>query len=115
MRISDWSSDVCSSDLWPLRTRRPINLDSSSAIRRAGDGDGALLGETIVFTGALVLPRRDAADRAHALGAAVEPGVTKKTTMLVVGDQDLSKLAGHQKSSKQIGRASCRERGCQYV
>src|SRR3546814_12913925 len=113
MRISDWSSDVCSSDL---------------AIRRAGDGDSALLGETIVFTGALVLPRRDAADRAHALGAAVEPGVTKKTTMLVVGDQDLSKLAGPQKSSKhrkaeamiaaghaKIGRASCRERVCQYV
>src|SRR3546814_2494751 len=42
---------------WPLRTRRPINLDSSSAIRRAGDGDGALLGETIVFTGALEIGR----------------------------------------------------------
>jgi DNA polymerase-3 subunit epsilon len=41
-----------------------------------------------------------AADRAHALGAAVEAGVTKHTTLLVVGDQDLSKLAGHTKSSK---------------
>jgi DNA polymerase-3 subunit epsilon len=34
------------------------------------------------------------------LGCAVGTGVTKKTTLLVVGDQDLAKLAGHEKSSK---------------
>lgn len=33
-------------------------------------------------------------------GAGVEPGVTKTTIMLVVGDQDLDKLAGHENSSK---------------
>jgi DNA polymerase-3 subunit epsilon len=46
------------------------------------------------------MPRRNAADRAHELGAAVEPSVTKHTTLLVVGDQDLSRLAGQSKSSK---------------
>ena len=30
----------------------------------------------------------------------VEPGVTKKTSILVVGDQDVTKLAGKDKSSK---------------
>ena len=73
---------------------------TDGSIRRAGDGDGPLFGETVVFTGALGMPRRDAADRAHELGAVVEPGVTKNTTLLIVGDQDLSKLAGHTKSTK---------------
>lgn len=73
---------------------------SAQAIRRDGDGDGPLVGESIVFTGALQMPRRAAADLAHEAGAGVEPGVTKTTTMLVVGDQDLDKLAGHEKSSK---------------
>lgn len=70
------------------------------AIKRAGDGDGALVGETIVFTGALEIPRRDAADLAARAGANVAPGVTKSTTMLVVGDQDISRLNGQDKSSK---------------
>jgi DNA polymerase-3 subunit epsilon len=34
------------------------------------------------------------------VGCEVAPGVTKKTTILVVGDQDIKKLAGHEKSSK---------------
>jgi DNA polymerase III subunit epsilon len=83
---------------WVERCRWSIS--PSAPIRRDGDGDGPLVGESVVFTGALQLPRRDAADLAHEAGAAVEPGVTKQTTMLVVGDQDIDKLAGHEKSSK---------------
>lgn len=83
---------------WIARCRQ--GLSSPQSIRREGDGDGNLVGESIVFTGALLMPRRDAADLAHEAGAAVEPGVTKHTTMLVVGDQDIDKLAGHDKSSK---------------
>ena len=63
--------------------------------------DGPLLGETIVFTGALALPRRDAAIVAAQLGCKVAQGVTKKTTLLLVGDIDVGKLAGHEKSRKQ--------------
>jgi DNA polymerase-3 subunit epsilon len=83
---------------WVERCRCSIN--SSASVRRKGDGDGPLVGERIVFTGALQMPRRAAADVAHEAGAAVEPGVTKHTTMLVVGDQDIDKLAGHDKSGK---------------
>lgn len=84
---------------WFTRVEQSLD-DPDGSVRRSGDGDGPLVGETVVFTGALSMPRRAAADRAHELGAAVEPGVTKHTTLLVVGDQDLSKLAGHSKSSK---------------
>lgn len=83
---------------WIQRCQRGIS--SVAPIRREGDGDGTLVGESIVFTGALEMPRREAADLAHEAGAAVEPGVTKQTTMLIVGDQDIDKFAGHEKSSK---------------
>lgn len=48
------------------------------------------------------MPRREAADRAAEAGADVLPGVTKKTTLLVVGDQDIAKLNGQEKSSKRM-------------
>ena len=83
---------------WVDRCKR--GRSAGVSVRREGDGDGPLVGESIVFTGALQMPRREAADLAHEAGAAVEPGVTKQTTMLVVGDQDIEKLAGHEKSSK---------------
>ena len=44
--------------------------------------------------------RKDAADLAAQVGCNVESGVTKRTTILVVGDQDVTKLAGKEKSSK---------------
>ena len=44
--------------------------------------------------------RREAADAASAAGCEVEAGVTKHTTVLVVGDQDIHRLSGHEKSSK---------------
>lgn len=87
-------------EAWLKLVRR--SMGSGEAIRRDGDGDGALLGEAIVFTGALQVPRREAADRAAEAGADVMPGVTKKTTMLVVGDQDIAKLNGHEKSGKHL-------------
>src|SRR3546814_10518288 len=75
MRISDWSSDVCSSDLF-LR----------------------LLGAAIDRP----LAALDYADRLDALAAAR------------VGLWDVIRIpAAHQ--SLKIGRASCRERVCQYV
>lgn len=77
-----------------------IKPGSRANIRREGDGDGPLVGERVVFTGALQILRREAADMAHEAGAAVEDNVTKTTTLLVVGDQDIDKLAGHAKSSK---------------
>jgi DNA polymerase-3 subunit epsilon len=54
----------------------------------------------VVFTGALAIPRREAADLAALVGCEVVSGVTKKNTLLVGGDIDVQRLAGHEKSSK---------------
>ena len=48
------------------------------------------------------IPRREAADLAASIGCSVASGVTKNTTLLVVGDQDVTKLAGKTKSSKHL-------------
>ena len=68
--------------------------------RREGRMEGSLFGETIVFTGALGIPRAHAADMAAEAGCDVANNVTKKTTMLVVGTQDKSRINGYEKSSK---------------
>ena len=84
-------------DDWLLRVERPINLTSTDG---KSSPEGALFGEVMVFTGALQIPRREAADLAHSVGCEVADGVNKRTTVLVVGDQDAKRLAGHTKSSK---------------
>ena len=86
-------------DAWLKRVRQPIDPELAR-IARDGQPDGELYGEVLVFTGALMIPRREAADTAASIGCEVDTGVTKRTTLLVVGDQDVLKLAGHEKSTK---------------
>lgn len=87
---------------WFERVKRPINESSAQIthITRQGNPEGPLLGEVVVFTGALSMPRREAADLAAAAGCEVMASVTKATTLLVVGDQDIRKFNGHEKSTK---------------
>jgi len=90
---------------WKVKASKPINIESSSSksdTNRNGNPQGLLYGEVIVFTGALIISRQEAANIAINIGCQVASNVTKKTTLLVVGDQDLSKLSGKQKSSKHI-------------
>src|SRR3546814_2683359 len=78
MRISDWSSDVCSSDL------RAVDL------QRHGPDVGAALGR-----GADAGPLPDVGLRRHGAG---KLGLGRRC-----------------RAGREIGRASCRERVCQYV
>lgn len=90
-------------EAWLKRVGQPIdpsNNSSSASIQREGNPEGELFGEVLVFTGALLIPRAEAATLAASAGCSVGAGVTKKTTSLVVGDQDITKLAGKEKSSK---------------
>lgn len=88
-------------EAWLCRVNQPIDLAQlPSAIRRDGNPEGDLYGEVLVFTGALDLTRREAADLAARLGCEVAANVSKRTTVLVVGDQDVAVLAGHEKSTK---------------
>ncbi|WP_405229006.1 exonuclease domain-containing protein [Lentisalinibacter sediminis] len=100
-------------DQWLVRVSQPIDPSASSpeAVWRDGNPDGPLHGEVLVFTGSLEIPRREAADLAARVGCAVGSGVTKKTTLLVVGDQDVTKLAGHRRSSKHRKALELMEKG----
>jgi DNA polymerase-3 subunit epsilon len=81
---------------WLKRVRQPI----SGSVTQAGNPEGPLHGDVLAFTGALEITRSEAAQLAAAVGCTVAEGVTKETTMLVVGNQDARRLAGHEKSSK---------------
>jgi DNA polymerase-3 subunit epsilon len=80
---------------------RRIKPAFAGKFARQGVGSGPLAGETIVFTGSLQISRGDAAEEAALAGCNVADSITKKTTILVVGDQDLRLTRGQEKSSKQ--------------
>jgi DNA polymerase-3 subunit epsilon len=83
---------------WLTRVKQPID-PHGNVIKRDGNPNGDLFGEVLVFTGKLpMMPRREAADAAAEAGCRVAKNVTKHTTILVVGDQDVRKLAGHTRS-----------------
>lgn len=91
-------------DEWVVRSRNPIGTSvrgtKSDRITREGNPEGPLFGEVAVFTGTLSMRKREAADLAAAAGCNVADSVTKQTTLLIVGYQDIRKLGGHEKSSK---------------
>jgi len=84
---------------WVVRSQLPLH-PGSDRVARLGHPDGPLAGEVVVFTGALLMPRREAAELAARVGCDVAEAVTKKTSLLVVGDQDVRRFAGREKSSK---------------
>ncbi|MFK5882298.1 MAG: exonuclease domain-containing protein [Sulfurospirillum sp.] len=90
-----------SMDLTEVQTRVKQSIDGqNNRINLEGNPDGNLNGEVLVFTGALMIPRREAAKMAADAGCDVSASVKKSVTILVIGDQDTTKLAGHKKSSK---------------
>ncbi len=74
----------------PLSSRAPREY---AHIRRDGSEEGPLAGHTVCFTEALTVPRKEAADLANALGAAVSPSVTSKATHLVAGIENPGVIA----------------------
>lgn len=75
------------------------------------NSEGVLFGERIAFTGACHLPRRDLEIAAANAGCEIHNTVKNNTTILVVGEIDLSKLAGYSKSSKQRKAEELIEKG----
>lgn len=83
---------------WYVRVKKPV-LNRSEL---TPNPEGYLCGERLVFTGTLsMMTRREASELASAAGAEVARGVTKHTTLVVVGEQDEMKLAG-----KDISRSN---------
>src|SRR3546814_6460015 len=86
MRISDWSSDVCSSDLGSIMSRR-----GSLSI----DDEGTPTRENVLIEDGILKGYMQ--DRLNARLMGVEP------------------TGNGRRESYEIGRASCRERVCKYV
>ena len=92
-------------DEWFQRVKHPISPSAytqksgRSRTRLEGSDEGPLAGEVCVFTGAFSISRTEAAEFANRAGAAVDLSVTKKTTLVVVGDQT-SQLSAGKKSRK---------------
>jgi DNA polymerase-3 subunit epsilon len=84
------ASAVASLDIqgWIDRVRKPIHATSSQRpmLRRDGNVDGPLFGEVVVLTGGFDVSKMEQADLAAFAGCEVASGVTKRTTLLVVGD-----------------------------
>src|SRR3546814_18563291 len=120
MRISDWSSDVCSSD---LACRAAVRLRAARA--RGGARCGARrVGEAAVIVraiGVLVLAwTLGFAVFMVALPAPLDPTRTTDAIVVPTGgagriDRGIALIERHAARRMQIGRASCRERVCQYV
>src|SRR3546814_7355103 len=90
MRISDWSSDVCSSD---LHTAKSCNKASACALARVPTTRGRGVGAP-------------AASRPDVEG---NTALNAKVLRLILALVPLGAFV------LEIGRASCRERVCQYV
>src|SRR3546814_20193628 len=109
MRISDWSSDVCSSDLLLClrQLRRGKDSRYTCAPRNSGFAQRMIKGSIV----AVVTPMfPDGAVDWDSLSALVEWHIAEGTDGIVaVG------TTGESATLNEIGRASCRERVCQYV
>src|SRR3546814_18236529 len=112
MRISDWSSDVCSSDLiGGVQPAAQPDLDHAGIgrnprKREEGGGGGRLKKADLVIAVGIEHLGKHFGERLvldQSTGKANAPVETDKMRAGV--DMDLV----------QIGRASCRERVCQYV
>ena len=91
-------------DEWLVRLRQRRRPRSKAAsVTREGNSDGALQGECVLFTGALGIPRRQAANLAAEAGCRVVNNISKRVTIIVLGNQDINRLAaGQTKSSKHL-------------
>src|SRR3546814_20779752 len=99
MRMSDWSSDVCSSDLHSLETDERLNGAVNGYARRAVVGAINDYGGTVVTLVSDTIRSWDART------------VTDRLEAAVGRDLQYIRING----TLEIGRASCRERVCQYV
>src|SRR3546814_15203067 len=118
MRISDWSSDVCTSDLSSLKC-------CSTSIGNACIQFGCAVWPIGLVPGRLgcsCMPNKSSRETTiKGLGAlATKPRMASRGTSVgglagAPDKQPAACMAFHKAFLSQIGRASCRERVCQYV
>src|SRR3546814_10567144 len=98
MRISDWSSDVCSSDLPDVKGREQILKVHMRKVPLADD--------VVPMTIARGTPGFSGADLAN---------LVNEAALFAARENSRNVRMDHFDKAREIGRASCRERECQYV
>src|SRR3546814_18460624 len=112
MRISDWSSDVCSSDLGDPRETIGLRLGAAILVMKMKTAR-----TTVCFLVSLgnrpnergVWHEGIASDRRRR-----RPGARARAVS-VAAARSRTGARGNARRGRKIGRASCRERMCQYV
>src|SRR3546814_13960938 len=108
MRISDWSSDVCSSDLTIWADCNDAGFSTVSLTFMADDAPRSVEVDTV--GPGISMFRRDTILHPEVFAEITSPRFPK-TDDMAFGIATSMKL-GNRKSFMQIGRASCRERVC---
>lgn len=101
-------------EAWVARSRpatRESHYGERASVRRDGALSGPLAGCCAVLTGDFSVPKGDLADMIALAGGAVAASVTRKTTLLVVGERDPSLYGGAPKSGKQLKAEQLRAAG----
>src|SRR3546814_5861594 len=103
MRISDWSSDVCSSDLYDTRMVR-VQRQGKTSFYMKSTGE-----EAVAVAAALALDNADMCFPTY-----------RQQGLLIARDWPLTDMMNQVYSNsgdrlKEIGSASCRESGCKSV
>src|SRR3546814_18645796 len=106
MRIRDWSSDVCSSDLWSLDTRA---ADAARARGGRWKWLAYLKDHRLWVVGIGVLALFATIFSFSLLPMTFQPSIDSDTSRVAI------QLAPGATLEQKIGRASCRERVCQDV
>src|SRR3546814_18754488 len=112
MRISDWSSDVCSSDLLSVLAGSIFCVPDFSSAQQTGTITGTVLDgsdEPVDFASATLLALPDSS---FVAGAQTESGGKFTLGNILPGRYAIRvSFVGYT----EIGRASLRERVCRYV
>ena len=118
LSLQDWIDRAGSDEYSSPRRRRPplrdpecISAPSSPYDRISAGPVHALAGKRICFTGSLLVRRTEAAAVAEAAGAVCMKSVTKKTDILVTGEQDSPMLKQKGISSKMTKASDMRQKG----
>src|SRR3546814_18258665 len=106
MRISDWSSDVCSSDLLSIIQSKKVAIVGYGS---QGHAHALNLKDSGVDVVVALRPGSTTAAKVEAGGLKV------KSVAEACAWADLVMILTPDEFQSEIGRAACRERVCQYV
>src|SRR3546814_20610923 len=121
MRISDWSSDVCSSDLqdFDVVTGEVSDINIRATRITTNDNIEILVPNSEFVTGRVVNWTHQEASRRMRISFGVAYGSNKemvrKAALEAAAEVPATLTADGPSAPEEIGRAACRERGGQYV